>query len=80
MDMPPESPSLLISLLPLLTVSMLFALFASWLAPRKGKSSLLALFVFVPCGGILVVLYLLALTDKKVLDDIEELKSRLDRQ
>ena len=75
--MDPEQPPLLITIIPLLIVSILFSLFVAWLAPRKGKSSLLALLVFVPCGGFLMVIYLL--TDQKVLDDIEELKNRLDR-
>ena len=80
MDTVPEAPLFWISLLPLLIVSMLCAIFAAWLAPKKGKSPVLALLVFLPCGGILLVFYLLSLTDKKVLDDIEELRSRLDGQ
>jgi len=57
---------------------MIFAAIVFWLAPRKGKSPLLALAVLVPCAGPFVMIYLLSLTDKKVINEIAELKSRLD--
>lgn len=66
-----------VSLMPLLFISLVFALAVLWIAPRKGKSRLLALLVFVPCVGPLTLLYLVSLTDKKVLDDIAELKRKL---
>ena len=59
---------------------MIFAAIVLWLAPRKGHSQLWALAVFVPCIGPLVVIYLLSQTDKKVLDEIAELKNRIDKQ
>ena len=78
--MTPETapePSLLVSILPLLFVSLIWAAIVLWLAPRKGKPRWFALLMLVPGIGPLGVLYLLALTDKKIIDDIEELKRRL---
>jgi hypothetical protein len=51
-----------------------------WLAPRKGRSAWLALPALIPCGGLLVVLYLLCLPDKRLLDDIETLKKQTGKQ
>jgi hypothetical protein len=49
-----------------------------WLAPRKGCSRWLALVTLFPCVGTLVIFYLLARTDKRVLDDIERLKTQIE--
>jgi hypothetical protein len=68
------------SLVPMLLPGLLFAIAVLWFAPRKGRSPWLALLAFIPCGGFLVVLYLLSLTDKRVLDDIETLKKQIGRQ
>jgi len=73
----PQPPAWL-SLMPLLIYSLLFAATVLWLAPRKGKSQLMALIVLVPCVGPFIMIYLLALPDKKTLDEIAELKRRLD--
>ena len=61
-------------------LGLLFAVCCLWLAPRKGRSAWLALLSFLPCGGFLVVLYLLSLTDKRVLDDLETLKKQIGEQ
>ncbi len=74
------TPSVWLSIVPLLVYSLIFAAMVLWLAPRKGKSQLMALIVLVPCIGPLVMIYLLALTDKKIVDEIAELKRRLDGQ
>ena len=66
--------------MPLLIYSLLFAAMVLWLAPRKGKSQWMALIVFVPCIGPFVMIYLLALPDKKTLDEIAELRRRLDEK
>lgn len=79
MESAPDQPPFWLSLLPLLFISVFLAAIVVWLAPKKGKSPLLALLVFIPCGGFLVIIYLLSFTDKKVLDDIADLKSRIDR-
>jgi hypothetical protein len=80
MNQDTTQPSFLLSILPLLFVGIIFAAIVFWLAPRKGQSQLWALAVFVPCIGPLVIIYLLSLTDKKLLDEIAELKSRIDKQ
>jgi hypothetical protein len=51
-----------------------------WLAQRKGRSRWFALLAFVPCVGWVVVFYLLALTDKRVLDDVAALKRQIGAQ
>ena len=48
-----------------------------WLAPRKGCFRWYAVPAFIPCFGFFIVLYVLSLTDKKVLDDIEVMKKRI---
>src|SRR5437899_8041538 len=73
------APPIWTSFVPMLLLGVLFALAVLWLAPRKGRSRWLALLAFIPCGGFLVVLCLLSLTDKQVLDDIEMLKKRIGR-
>lgn len=69
-----------VQIFPLLLIGIVFAAAVLWLAPRKGRSSWLALLTLIPCGGFLVVLYLLSLTDKRVLDDIDTLKKQIGRQ
>jgi hypothetical protein len=78
---PPNSgtpaPPLGVSLFPALLLGIVLAIAALWLARRKGRSQWLALLAFIPGLGFLVFLYLLSLTDKRVLDDIEALKKRI---
>lgn len=77
--MSPDNPSpAWFSLIPLFIYSVIFAAVVLWLAPRKGKSQLWALFALIPCAGPFVLIYLLALTDKKVLDELAELRGRID--
>ncbi len=68
---------------PWLSLAIYAVVFASmilWLAPRKGKSRLLALLALIPCLGPFVIIILLSLTDKEVLDEIAELKKRIDQK
>ncbi len=64
----------------MVVLGLLFAIVVIWLAPHKGRSRWLALLAFIPCGGFIVVLYLLSLTDKRVLDEIEALKEQFGSQ
>ena len=66
-----------VSFVPLLVYVILFAVLVIWLAPRKGRSRLLALAAVIPFVGPLIVIYLLSITDKQVLDDIESLKKQI---
>jgi hypothetical protein len=65
---------------PTVVLGILAAIVVLWLAPRKGCSRWLGLLAFVPCVGWLVIFYLLARTDKRVLDDIEALKTQIGPQ
>ena len=76
----PTPPPFWMSLMPLFVYSLIFAGIVVWLAPRKGLSPLWALIVLVPCIGPFFMIYLLALTDKKVLDEITELKNRIENK
>jgi len=71
-------PPIWVSFVPAVVLGVLFAGVVLWLAPRKGCSKWLALLAVIPCVGTLVIFYLLALTDKRVLDDIERLKTQIE--
>jgi len=77
MNQDSPTPSLLVSLVPLLIYTLIFVSIVLWLAPRKGKSRLFALIVLIPLIGPFVMIYLLALPDKKVLDAIADLQNRI---
>ncbi len=81
-DLPQPSflPSFLASLIPLFFYSVIIAGIVLWLAPRKGQSQLWALAVLIPCVGPFVLFYFLSLTDKKVLDDIADLKKQIETE
>ena len=66
--------------MPAVLLGILSVAFVLWLAQRKGRSRWFALLAFVPCVGWLVIFYLLALTDKRVLDDVEALKRQMGAQ
>ena len=72
-----QPPPTWTSFVPLLVFGVIAAGMVLWLAPRKGRSRWLALCVFIPCVGFLVVPYLLSLTDKRVLDDLADLKKQI---
>jgi uncharacterized membrane protein len=74
---PETEPSFLMSIIPLFIVGIIWAAVALWLAPRKGKPRWFAAVMLIPLIGPFGILYLLALTDKKVLDEIAELKRSL---
>jgi hypothetical protein len=69
-------PPTIFALLPLFLMSALLAAFIFFLAKRKGRSALLLLIGFVPLANVLVAIWLASLTDKSVLEQIEELKRR----
>ena len=68
------------SLVPAVLLGILFIVPVLWLAERKGRSRWFALLAFVPCVGWLAIFYLLALTDKRVLDEVEALKRQIGAQ
>jgi hypothetical protein len=70
-------PNPLLSLLPLLTVSIVFFVFAIPISKRKAKSIGLAFLCLVPFLGLFVLLYLASLTDKAVVDRLAALEGRL---
>jgi len=69
-------PSLLISLLPFLLVSLIFFLFAIPISRRKGKGIGYAALCLVPFLSIFILLYLVSLTDKSVSDRLAALEGK----
>ncbi len=69
-------PSLLISLLPFLLVSLIFFLFAIPISRRKGKGIGYAALCLVPFLSIFILLYLVSLTDKSVSDRLAALDGK----
>jgi hypothetical protein len=67
-----------VTFVPAIMIGLVCAGVVLWLAPRKGCSKWWALVGFVPCFGSLVILYVLSLTDKQVLDDIADLKRKVE--
>ena len=68
----------LASLLPLLLISVSFAVTGFLIARRKGKNpALFAVLSFVPLINITVIFYLVALTDKEVYDRLERIEALL---
>lgn len=63
--------------IPLLLVSALLVIFILSLARRKGRSQLLCVLGFVPIANMFVTLWLASLTDRAVLDQLEDLKRRV---
>jgi hypothetical protein len=69
-------PSLLVSFLPLMIVSVIFCIFAIPISHRKGKGSLFPLLCLIPFISAFVLIYLVSLTDKEVLDRLAALEGK----
>ena len=69
-------PSPFFSLLPFLLVSLVFFLFAIPMSRRQGKSIGYAVLCLMPFLSILVLLYLVSLTDKAVMDRLATLEGK----
>ena len=68
-----HEPSLLISLLPFLLVTLICFLFAIPISRRKGKAIGFAAFCLVPFLSPFILFYLVSLTDNSVLDRLAAL-------
>jgi hypothetical protein len=71
-----DEPSLLLSLLPFLLVSLIFFLFAIPISRRKGRGIGFAAFCLVPFLTPFILFYLASLTDKSVLDRLAALEGK----
>ena len=71
-----QEPSLALSLLPFLLISVVCFLFAVWIGRRKGRGVGFAAWCLVPFLTPFILLYLVSLTDKLVLDRLAVLESR----
>jgi hypothetical protein len=69
-----EEPSLLLSLLPFLLITIFF--FAVPISRRKGKGMGLAALCLVPFLTPFILFYLVSLTDKSVLDRLAALEAK----
>ncbi len=71
-----EEPSLFVSLLPFLLVTLLVFLFAIPISRRKGKGIGYAALCLVPFLTPFIIFYLASLTDKSVLDRLAALEGK----
>jgi ABC-type Na+ efflux pump permease subunit len=71
-----QEPSLLLSLLPFLLVTLIVFLFAIPMSRRKGKGIGFAALCLIPFLTPFIVLYLASLTDKSVLDRLAALEGK----
>jgi hypothetical protein len=71
-----EEPSLILSLLPFLLVTVICFLFAIPISRRKGKGIGFAAFCLVPFLSPFILLYLVSLTDKSVSDRLAALEGK----
>jgi hypothetical protein len=71
-----EGPSLLLSLLPFLLITIFFFFFAVPISRRKGKGMGLAALCLVPFLTPFILFYLVSLTDKSVLDRLAALEAK----
>jgi hypothetical protein len=71
-----HEPSLLISLLPFLLVTLICFLFAIPISRRKGKGIGFAAFCLVPFLSPFILFYLVSLTDKSVSDRLAALEGK----
>jgi len=71
-----HEPSLLISLLPLLLVTLICFLFAIPIRRRKGKGIGFAAVGLVPFLSPFILFYLVSLTDNSVLDRLAALEGK----
>ncbi len=66
----------LISLLPLLIVTLIFFVFSIPISRRKGKNFIYPVLCLIPFVTIFILLYLVSLTDKQVLDRLAALEGK----
>ena len=71
-----DEPSLLISLLPFLLLTLICFLFAIPISRRKGKGIGFAAFCLVPFLSPFILFYLVSLTDKSVSDRLAALEGK----
>jgi ABC-type Na+ efflux pump permease subunit len=71
-----QEPSLLLSLLPFLLVTLIVFLFAIPMSRRKGKGIGFAALCLIPFLTPFIVFYLASLTDKSVLDRLAALEGK----
>jgi hypothetical protein len=71
-----EEPSLLLSLLPFMSVTFISFLFAIPISRRKGRGSGFAALCLVPFLAPFILFYLASLTDKFVLDRLAALEGK----
>ena len=71
------TPSLFAQFLPLIILTSTVALMAIYLIQKKGKSYALLILAFVPLFNSLLIVYLLAQTNKETLEDIKKIKDHL---
>ena len=71
-----HEPSMIISLLPFLLITLICFLFAIPISRRKGKGIGFAAFCLVPFLSPFILLYLLSLTDRSVLDRLAVLEGK----
>ena len=66
----------LVSLLPLLIITLIFFVFSIPVSRRKGKSFIYPVLCRIPFVTIFILLYLVSLTDKQVLDRLAALEGK----
>jgi hypothetical protein len=71
-----QEPSLLLSLLPFLLVTLVVFFFAIPMSRRKGKGIGFAALCLIPFLTPFIVFYLASLTDKSVLDRLAALEGK----
>jgi len=71
-----QEPSLILSLLPFLLVTVIIFLFAIPISRRKGRGIGFAAFCLVPFLSPFILFYLVSLTDKSVLDRLAALEGK----
>jgi hypothetical protein len=71
-----QEPSLLLSLLPFLLVTLICFLFAIPISRRKGKGIGFAALCLVPFLSPFILFYLVSLTDRSVVDRLEALERK----
>jgi predicted membrane-bound dolichyl-phosphate-mannose-protein mannosyltransferase len=71
-----EEPSLILSLLPFLLVTLISFFFAIPISRRKGKGIGFAAWCLIPFVTPFILFYLVSLTDKSVLDRLAALEGK----
>ena len=76
---PAETPSLLVSFLPLIIFTIPFIFLNSAIASRKGKNAFLyTILSIIPLVGLYLSIYLSSLTDKSLRYKIEKILNLLE--